>query len=845
MLRIAVRNLWEHKLRTTLLGVAIVGGVAFVVASFVFTDSLSAAFDEVFSGAQEGVDIVVSPIGEGGQSTAEAFPLIDADLADVIGDVDGVAEVRPNVQGFVTVVRDEPSQGFAPDFVISWPEGESNLVLDGRAPTGSQVVVDAGTAEAEGLEIGDNVSLAGVSAAQDFEVVGTFSFGEGGFGLGAGFYALEFSEAAEILGAGDGVTAFDVTIESQADLRTVIDDISALLPEDAQAVDARQAAEEEAAELQEGIGFFNTFILVFAGIALIVGAFVMYNAFRVVVAQRGRELALLRLLGTTRRQLIAGVLAEALVVGVVASAIGVGVGIVLAIAIRGLLESFGGSLPDAGLTLNPRTIIVGMAVGLATTLVAALLPALRTGRITPIEALRDQPELRRARPWWGLAGLALLIAAGALIGLGVNQAGDNSALTGESGPIALIGAGCLLLFGATFMLARVLARPLLSLLGIGVQTTPAVIGRENARRTPRRTAVTSSSLMIGVGLVAAVAVLSQSVQDTIFETIENTFASDLIVQASGFDPTAGIPRDVADVVSDVEGVDQVGRINYLTIGVPGEAEVLAVGVEPETIELTFNFENVDGTFNDLGRNTVAIQLIEAESNGWSLGDTIQLTVDGDPYPAEIVAIFDFIGDISDSQSFYLAYEEIVRVQSRPLDGSLAVSLEEGADEEEVRETLEVALEDFPTVQVQSQSDLIDQINAGLNAVVGMVAGLLVMSLLVAVVGIVLTLYLAVFERTRETGMLRAVGMTRRQTRRMIRTESILIAVFGTALGLVLGLLCGWALSIGVAGTGVSLGIPWIWIGAALVAALLTGVLAAIVPARRATRMDILEAIAYE
>ena len=844
MLRIALRNLWEHKLRTALLGVSIVGGVGFVVASFVFTDSLSAAFDAVFEGAAEGVDIVVAPVSEGGQSSAEAFPLIDAELADDILAVEGVEAVRPNLQGFVTVVTDEPSVGFAPDFVISWPEGESNLVLDGASPTGNQVVVDSGTAEAAGLDVGDTIELAGVSQSETFEIVGTFSFGEGGFGVGAGFYALDFDRAAELLGA-DGVTAFDVSVLPDADLGSVVAALDDVLPSEAEAIDARQAAEDQAAELQEGIGFFNTFILVFAGISLIVGAFVMYNAFRVVVAQRSRELALIRLLGTTRRQLILSVLSEAVIVGLVASVRGVAAGVLLAVAIRGLLESLGGSLPDAGLTVSPRTIAVGLAVGLATTLVAALLPALRTTRITPIEALRDQPELREVKPWWGIAGLALLLLSGGVIGAGITRAAENAALTGDSTPIILIGVGCLLLFGAMFMLARVLARPLVSLLGGAVRTTPGIIGRENARRTPRRTAVTSSSLMIGVGLVAMVAVLSQSVQDTIFDAVENTFASELLVQAAGFDPTAGIPREVAAVVEGTEGVERVGRINYLTIGVPGDAEVLAIGVEPETIELSFNYDEVQGSFDGLGPNTVAVQRVEADNSGWAIGDSIDLVVGGEDYEAEIVAIFDYSGEISDSQSYYLAYEEVARAQDRPLDGSLSVSLTEGADPSEVQESLSEALADFPTVQVQTLSDIIEQVNTGLNALLGMVAGLLVMSLIVAVVGIVLTLYLAVFERTRETGMLRAVGLTKRQTRRMIRTESIMIAVFGTVLGLVLGLVCGWALSIGVAGTGVSLGVPWVWIGAALVAALVTGMLAAIIPARRATRMDILEAIAYE
>ena len=845
MFRISLRNLWEHKLRTALLGVSIIGGVSFVVASFVFTDSLSAAFDRVFASAQEGVDVVVIPTAEGGSSSQEAFPLIDAGIGESIRSVDGVVSARRTLQGFVTVIEEEPRGGFAPDFVTSWPEGPSPFELEGEVPVGSQVVVDKSTAEDRGLEVGDTIELAAVSAAQSFEIVGTFSFGAGDFGLGAGFFAMEYQTLAEFLGAEGKVTGFDVSVDPAADLATVVAEVAAILPSQAKAVDAREAAEEEAAEFQQGIGFFNTFLLVFAGVSLIVGAFVMYNAFRVVVAQRGRELALLRLLGTTRRQLVGSVLGEALFVGTIASLIGVGFGVLLAIGVRALLEALGGSLPDAGLAVTPRTVLVGVGVGLSTTVIAALAPALRTTRITPLEALRDQPELRRVKPWWAIVGSALLVLALVLVFWGISRAAANAALTGDTGPLIIVAAGCLLAFGAVFVLARTVARPLLGMLAFGERSTPAVIGRENARRTPRRTAVTSSSLMIGVGLVVMVAVLSQSVQDTIFDALDDTFAAELLVQSAGFDPTAGIPVDVADEVARVEGVEQIGRLNYLTIGLPGGGETLAVGVEPETVELSFKYEEVEGTFFELGPNAVAVQRIEADSFGFSVGDRLDLEIDFESYPVTVVAIFDYEGEVSDSQSYYLAYEEVRRLQDRPLDGALSVAVEDGRDIERVKDSVEEALEGYPTVRVLTLSDIVDQVRTGLNALVGMVAGLLVMSLIVAIVGIVLTLYLAVFERTRETGMLRAIGMTRRQVRTMIRTESVLIAVFGTFLGLVLGLFCGWALSIGIAGTGVSFGIPWIWMIAALVGALVTGVIAAVIPARRAARMDVLEAIAYE
>lgn len=848
MLRVALRNLWDHKVRSLLLGLAVVAGVGFVTASYVFTDSLGRAFEEAFAASTEGIDIEVGPVQEPGSGVGdEAFPRIDAGLAETVAAVDGVASATPYLQGFATlVIEGEEAPPFGPpDFVISW--SGANLDIDsGRAPAdGGEVVVDAGAAQSRGIGLGEVLRISGGGRAEEFEVVGTFRFGDTA-GLGATFLALPFETAAELLGAEEEANSIAVVIEEDADLGAVLADIRAELPAEAQARDSRAVAEEQAARLQEGLGFFNTFLLVFGGISLIVGSFVVYNAFRVVVAQRGRELALLRVLGATRRQLVWSVLGEALVVGALASAVGVAAGLGLAVVIRALLAVTGTDLPDAGLVLAPRTVLVGMVVGVATTLLSALVPALRTTRISPMEALRDQPEFRPVRRWWAVVGMTLLVAAAALAGFGVRAAFDEAAITGNTDPLVLIGVGCLLAFGSFFLLARVMVRPVLGLIGRGARSTPARLGRENARRTPRRTAVTATALMIGLGLVATVAVLSRSVEDTILEAVEEGFSADILVQPAGFNPLAGIPLDIADRVVGVEGVGEVARLN-MVLGRPpgGEGETTLVGVEPESVELAIAFDSVEGSFDDLRPGTVAIQRIEAEQQDIGLGDVIDLQVRGASRPVEVVAIFDLGGEVSDSASYYLAYDAVAELQTERNDFAVAIGVDPSADVGETAARVTDALSDYPGVGVTTLGELVEQIQSALGAVVGMVAGLLLMSVLVAVVGIVLTLYLAVYERTRETGLLRAVGMTRGQVRRMIRFESVLIAVFGTLLGILLGLFCGWALSIGVVGDGVRLGIPWIWIAGGLVGALVAGVAAAVIPARRAARMDVLAAIAYE
>ncbi len=851
MLRVALRNLWDHKLRTILLGLAVVAGVGFVSASYVFTDSLAAAFDEAFTGADTGVDILVTPAvdnGPGSGGAGGSFPGLDAGLIDVVAGVEGVERVTPSVQGFVTVVipdEDRPSFG-PPEFGLTWTGSGAFEIQEGVEPTSpGEVVMDASSAETRNVVVGDSIQVAGLSRAETFTVVGTFGLGAGGSGFGATFVAFTFDSATRLFGAAGRVNTIEIAVAGDADVAAVVAALASVLPPEAEALDSRAAAAAQAARLQEGIGFFNTFLLVFGAISLVVGAFVVYNAFRVVVAQRSRELALLRILGTTRRQLVWSVLAEASVVGVVASVVGVIAGVGLAVAIRAVLGAIGVDLPDSGLVLSTRTAAVGLMVGVVTTLVAAVVPALRTTRITPMEALRDQPEMQRARPWWAGAGAALLVASVVMVMIGVNQAYDQAALTGDTAPLILIGIGCALAFAAVFLLARVLARPLIGAMGWGGRSVAAVLGRENARRTPRRTAVTASALMIGLGLVATVAVLSRSVEDTILGALEEAFTADLVVQSAGFDPTVGIPTEVAPLVADLGEVAAVSRANLISVELADGKSTLAVGVEPETVELALAFEDVEGSFLDLGSSTVAVQRVEATARGWGLGQTVALDFGEGPEVHEVVAIFDFAGGASDSQSYYLAYEEVAIRQETPLDVSLYVRLQPGVELADGAEVVSDALAEFPSAQVNTISDIIAQVRGALAALLGMVAGLLLMSVVVAVVGIVLTLYLAVFERTRETGMLRAVGMTRRQVRHMIRFESTLIAVFGTVLGVALGLFCGWALSVGVVGEGVRFGIPWLWITTGLVGALVAGVLAAVIPARRAVRMNMLEAIAYE
>lgn len=854
MIRISLRNLWDHKLRTVLLGLAIVAGVSFVVGSFVFTDSLGRGFDDLFTNAQEGTDITVTPtLDDENVGIGLDFPRIPADLEDDLAAVDGVASVRPVLQSFVVLVVDDEDQqpvgaGFgAPTFGISWIDGPSPFsIREGRAPTApGEVIIDVGTAESRGIAIGDTVGVAADGPKQDFTVVGLMGFGEADNLLGATFMAFAFEQAEALFEVDGEVNNFDISIEPGADLAATVEAVQAVLPDTAQAIDARAAAEEQAAELQQGLAFFNIFLLVFAGIALVVGAFVVYNAFRVVVAQRTRELALLRVLGTQRSQLVRMVILESVIVGIAASATGVVFGVLLAVALEAILEATGGTLPTAGLVLQPRTVLVGILVGTLTAVASALIPAVRSARIAPMAALRDQLETRRTKPWWTWAGLALGAVAVALVVTGARQASDAGALTGDTGPVQLVGAGAALLFLAFFLLARSVARPALAWLGRPLRSTTGTLARENARRTPRRTATTAAALMIGLGLVATVAIMTTSVEDTIIGSVEEAFRSDLLVQPAGFNPLAGIPDEIAPTAEGLDFVESVARLATVEAELPADQTNFVVGIEPQTVDLVLAFDDVTGSFADLGPGKVAVQQVEADLRGYALGDTIEITILGEPRDYEIVAFFTFAGGANDSQSYYLDYDALKDTVPGLRDNSVSIRLVDGVDLEDGKTRLAAALEDFPSVAVTSLADILEQTRAALLGLVGMIAGLLFMSVIVAVVGIVLTLYLAVIERTHETGLLRAIGMTRANVREMIRWESILIALFGAILGVMLGLFLGWGLSVSIIGPGAQYAVPWLWIVLGFVGAAIAGVLAAIIPSYRATRMDVLEAIAYE
>lgn len=848
MLRAALKSIWAHKIRSGLLSLAILAGVSFVVAAFVFTDTIGEAFDDLFSEAFSATDIQVRREVDPDLSFGlpERMP---EDLVEQVSKVQGVDGAWGTVLSPYGQILDAqgdllPTAG-PPTFVTSWSGGPSQFTIrDGRPPTGaSELMLDVGTIERAGFAVGDTVEMLIGGPKQSFTLVGSLGFGEADNLLGTSWALFDLETAQQLLDAAGQVDAIEITIEPAGDLDSVIAAVDAVLPPGIEAVSSQSVAEEQTAQVKEGLGFLNTLLLAFAGISLFVGVFVIYNAFRIVVAQRTRELGLLRAIGATRGQVTSSVLFESAVTGLIASLFGVGAGVVLAMAMQVLIEvAFGGDLPSGGLQLQVRTVLVALATGLTVTMISALLPAVRASRISPMAALREVPTAGTRKSWRnrviGGTPIALLGAAAIAGGLTGLDVADMS-------PALLVGIGAGFVFIGTYVLSPLVARPVARLIGIPMRALSNATGnlaQRNAARSPRRTAATAGALMIGLALVATVSILAASTRDTATTAIEEAFTADLLLQPPGF----GFIGFSSDALSEVATLDEIELVTGVRAG-PAKvlgSTTLVAGVDPAVVGEFLDVETVDGSFESLGGNLIATTRSVADDKGLEVGDPVDIGFARTGAQVfELGAIIDIASatDVSwfmASATFSANYIEDSITQAY-------VRLAEGVSIDSGRTTIEAALEPFPGIEVIDQEELRNQIASQINQVVYLIFGLLAMSVLIALLGILLTLLLSVYERTHEIGLLRAIGMSRPQVRNMIGLESVIIAIFGALLGAGLGMAFGWALVAALADQGLQLSIPWAWLFTGFLGAALAGILAAAWPAYRASNLDVLEAISYE
>lgn len=845
MLRLALKGALARRLRLGLTAASIVIGVAFVSGTLVLTDTLNSTFDTIFGNAEKGVSVVVrgqqafNGSTNNGGPTDERGLVPDATL-QAVRQVPGVASAIGIADGYAQLVFKGKAvvNGGAPNLGTAWggdvPANPLHLIR-GRAPVSDgEVVVDEKSANKFHLVVGSAVEIVVSGRTTPGTVVGVVRFGTDSTLAGATITAFSPAEAQRLL---LGVTGSWSTVQATAQ-----PDVSqqvlqqrvrtALAGESVQVLTQKQYVADQSNQVKKQLSFFNILLLVFAFISVFVAVFIIFNTFTVLVAQRTRELALLRALGASRRQVLTAVILEAAVVGTVAGIVGLGLGVLVADGLRALISSFGGGLATVSLQIKPRTVLVAMLVGVVVTVTASVVPAFRASRIPPVAAMRDDfvlptASLRRRNR----LGVALLVLGGALLAMGVH---DGKALQ--------IGLGALAMFRGVTALSPLLSRPIVGGLGRVLPRlwgAPGRLARENALRNPRRTAATASALMIGVALTTTMSVMAASISTSANAAIDSSVGADFIITAKNFAPVSG---SVATSVAAVPGVGAVTSFREGAMKIGGAVKQVQ-GVTAGTVAETLRLKLKAGTDRlAIGQALVSEQA--ATDHHWRVGSRVPvvfaLTHGQTLIVSGIYAKNPIAGDVLIGLSTYDA-----NFRNR-LDVVVGVKAAAGADLGQVRAGLATALKATPALQLRDQTEFKQDQKRQINQVLTFVLALLVLSLVIAWLGIVNTLALSVFERTREVGLLRAVGMATRQVRQMVRLEAVIIAVFGALLGVGLGLGYGAALVQALHSQGVdTTSIPYTQLVGYLVIGVLAGITAAWWPARRASKLDVLQAIASE
>jgi putative ABC transport system permease protein len=837
MRNVTIKGLLAHKLRLALTALAIVLGVTFISGTFVLTDTLHNTFSALFGNIYQKIDFQVRGVAQLGNGAGAVRNELPESLLARVRRVPGVGAAEGEAEGYAQYVAHDgtPIQtggagtigvSFDPDQQIS----SLHIIAGGPPRTSDDVVMDAGTAQKYDFTVGQRVRILSAGPVRTFTITGIAQFGSADNLAGATLAAFTLPTAQEMAQEVGQLDDINVVTAPGASKPAVQRDIARVLPRGVQVVTGQTVVNESTSSVNQALSFFSTALLVFAFISLFVGGFTIFNTFSIIVGQRTRELALLRIVGASRRQVFRSVLGEAAIVGFVSSLIGLGLGVLAAVGLEALLRGFGITLPAGSPVFEPRTVVVGLAVGVGVTVVAAIGPARNAVRIPPVAALGDRQSVRgaslRRRFAWGTA---VALAGAVMLAIGLAKPA-----------IQLVGLGAVAIFVGAAMLAPAVARPLSSVIGRPLARLLGVsgkLGRENSMRSPRRTAQTASALMVGLALVAAMSVFGASVSRSATSSADQAISANLIVSASG---TGELSQSVPARASAVPGVTVTTTVYRSQFEFQNSLATLTA-VSTGHLGDTLILRMTAGTPAALTHGELLIDSTTAKSKHLSVGGTVPVRY------AQTGSSVLRIGGIYETNALIGSYlvsagAFLPHFSNQPPAALLLRTNGSGAAQKSVTD----ALARYPNVQVQTRGQFEQTQTASVNQLLGLVYALLGLAVLIALIGIVNTLMLSVFERTREIGLLRAVGMRRRQVRVMIRSEAVILAIFGAIIGIVIGTGMGIALVSSLKQQGVTdTVVPASSLVIFLLLSALLGLVAASWPARRAAKLDVLAAISAE
>ena len=851
MWKATIRGLLARKVRLALTALAILLGVSFVSATYVLTDTVKQSFDAVFSQTLSGVDLQVQGANSLGGDTSSSDRIPD-DALEQVRAVPGVVRaegvVRTISAQFVDPNGDTVGGGGPPTIGISWVDDGPFRLIEGHAPRRrGEVAMDAGTAQKQGFAVGDTVRILLSGAAKEYRIVGLFGFGDRTDFGAVTWAAFDLATAQREFDAGSSLDyVWVLQTDPEVSDTALQSRIEGALGPGYEVLTASEAKLQVGKPVRQFLGFFTYALLGFAAIGVVVGAFIIFNTFTILVTQRTRELGLLRAMGATGGQVVRSVVLEAFAVGAVASAIGLVAGIALGVGLLELLREIGLDLPATTTVLLPRTIIVSFLVGVVITVVAALLPAVRAARVPPVAAINDLPVRASA----GLARRAAGGVAVLLVGVGVLVYGLVRArnVTGLVDQIQVVALGAFGVLVGVVMILPAIARPAVRMIGAPLPRfgPPGALAQANAMRNPRRTAVTASALVIGLALVGLTATFGASARASVARDTGAGLRADYVVKADGF---AGFSTDVATRLRDLSEVTTTVPVRFSDAAVGGDVKTVG-SMDPANLDEVVDLDFASGGTRGLDRGGVLVAEDLARHLGVTAGAQLPVQFPRARLPLTVRGVYrqkNFIGIFGQSVPLLVGPTTLdAGTGASPQDSVVLVRTAGGATPAVQRSLQRALATDFPNISVLTRDEFRGEQQAQIDQFLTVLVAILALSEIIAILGIVNTLALSVFERTRELGLLRVVGMSRRQMRRMVRWESVVIALFGGVVGIALGVFWGWAFARALQEQGVTVfRIPVVEVLLFVVGSMVAGVLAAVLPAWRASRLDVLEAIATE